>query len=611
MPDDVVKKVELTAAVSPDYQAAFKAAASIAKDTSAQLQALTKREADLQRLAALQARQASTAGEGNAKQAKKLESEYTKLAERLGMVGKSAAEISAELSKMGAKKGSLQELYTAASKRAQIGKVAGDVARLTAAYQKTKDPILLKHLENQKKKFKELGGTIPKATGAMGSLLSKAAEAPGILGALSGSLKSVAGALAGPLGVVALLAGAGAAAAGAAKAFYNLAIDAAKSGDKIIKTADALGVSTDAFQELSYAMQRGGATEEQFSTALRQIDRQLESASAGNRAAIDSFKRLGISVQDVKSMNAEEAFYAIADGIHAIDDPAKRMKTSMELLGRSGEQVAYAMSVGSDGLRELRKSARDTGFVRTRKQLEDAAKASDSLLDAQLSLKAALNEVGQAAMPAVIDILKDFAQFMRDNKDAVRDFASGVATFMKLVAGAVGGTFTAIKTTVNSFRLGFEFWQGKFAKGFGAVAEIAGKIIPIFRDAIPGAVSTAVSFIKNTFEGVVEYIRGLISGIIDYILSVPDRLRELAASVPLIGELFEKTPEASQVSAGKGGGSGVVINVNTSVDARGADSSAGIRAERAVAQAGNVSAEAVGKVLNRYGELGMVSGGAR
>lgn len=608
---DVVRKIELTAAVTPEYQAAFKAAASIAKDASAKLQSLTKQEADLQRLAALQAQKAAAAESGNEKQAKKLEAQYTKLAERLGMVSKSATDITAELSKIGTKKGGIQELYSAASKRAQIGKLADDIAKLGAAYQKTKDPVLLKHLENQKKKFKELGGTVPKASGAIGGFIARAASAPGILGTLASAFQGVAGALAGPLGLVALLAGASAAAVGAAKAFYNLALDAAKSGDNIIKTADALGVSTTAFQELSYAMQRGGASEEQFSTALRQIDRQLESAAAGNRSAIDSFKRLGISAQDVKSMNAEEAFYAIADGLHAIDDPAKRMKTSMELLGRGGEQVAHAMSVGSEGLRELRKSARDTGFVRTRKQLEDAAKASDSLLDAQLSLKAALNEVGQAAMPAVIGMLKEFAQFMRDNKDAVRDFANGVATFMRGTATIVGGTLEAIKATVNSFRFGFEFWQNKFAEALMFILGPADQVAEVFTEKIPKAVGSAIDFIKSTFEGVVEYIRGIVDGIINYIASVPGRLRELAASVPLIGELFEKSPESAQVSRGRGGAGGVVINVSTSVDARGADSSAGIRAERAVAQAGAVSAEAVGDVLNRYGVLGGVAGGAR
>ena len=62
---DVVRKIEITAALSNDYQAAFRAAADVARDTSKQLQDLTKREQDLQRLAALDAQRAAAAAIGD------------------------------------------------------------------------------------------------------------------------------------------------------------------------------------------------------------------------------------------------------------------------------------------------------------------------------------------------------------------------------------------------------------------------------------------------------------------------------------------------------------------------------------------------------------------
>ena len=107
-------------------------------------------------------------------------------------------------------------------------------------------------------------------------------------------------------------------------------------------------------------------------------------------------------------MNAEEAFYAFAEGISKIDDPAKRMRASVQLLGGAGDKLAHAMSGGAAGLDELRKAARNTGNVRTRKELEQAADASDKMLDAQLSLKGAFNDIAYQVMPGISKAFQDF-----------------------------------------------------------------------------------------------------------------------------------------------------------------------------------------------------------
>lgn len=598
MAADVVKKIEITAALSRDYQAAFRAAGAIAKQTGGELQALTKRETDLQRLAALAAQKAGAAAAGDSARVQALAKEYDKLAGRLGMTGKTTAEIFAELKSVSGKKGPLQELQKTASTRAQLGKLALQIQRVGAAYEKLKDPALKKHLDGLKKQYADLGGETVKASGGLSKFIQRAAAAPGPVGAVAQSLLGLKNLLKGPAGAVALVAGLGAAAVAAGKALFSMGMDAAKSGDQIIKSADALGVTTDAYQELSYAMQRGGASEADFSSALKTLQSQMGAAASGNALARRSFEQFGVSLDDVRTMNAEEIFYRVADGIAAIDDPSQRMRASIKLLGGSGEKMAHAMSGGSAALAKLRDDAKKTGFVRTRAQLENAASATDALLDAQLSMKGALQEIGFAVLPAVIDILKSFSRFVAENREEIKAFASGAASFMKGAGVVIWKTLEAISVGIEVVKNGWQFWVDAVASGCQTVADSVGAVANFFTETIPGAIETVKTTVVGVFDSVVSYLKGLFDEILGFFLSLPKRIGSVLQDLPLLGDLF--APGAPSSSPG---GLSPNIVINTNIDARGADSSAGASVRRALSASQGVAAGAVDVALNRYGAL--------
>ena len=185
----------------------------------------------------------------------------------------------------------------------------------------------------------------------------------------------------------------------------------------------------------------------------------MGAATQGQTGAIETFKQFGITMDEIKTMNAEEMFYRVADGVAAMPDPVQRMSASLELLGDEGEKVAAAMSGGAKSLDELREAGRKSGNVRTRKELEQAAEAADGMLDSQMALKGALNDVAYAVMPSVISLFQDFSHWMVENKGAVETFAIAAAGFMGGVVSAVDGVVAA----VNIMGAGFEFWQNAFA----------------------------------------------------------------------------------------------------------------------------------------------------
>lgn len=599
---DVVRKIEITAALSPDYQRSFKAASDIAKDTSAQIVGLSKREGDLQRLLALDAKRAAAAQSGNAKEAEKAGAAYDKLAQRLGVTGKSAGQLNEELRGIGARRSDLEKLNRAASRRAELGRAAADVQRLSAAYKKFKDPALLKALDAAKQRFARLGGAFPKERqiSQLNGIGAALQSVPGPVGAVASSLAGLKSMLTGPAGVVAGIAGLTVAAVAAGKALWDLGVEAIKSGDKTIKTADALGISTDAYQELSYAMQRGGASAEDFNSALKHIEQQMGAVASGNGRATKAFEQFGISARELKGMNAEEAFYAIAEGISKIDDPSKRMRASIQLLGGSGDKLAHAMSGGAAGLDELRKAARKAGFSRSRAELEQAAEAADKMLDAQLSLKGAFSDVAYAVMPAITQAFKDFAVWVQDNREAIQRFAGIAGSVMRGAATVVGTVFKGIDVGISAFVKGIEFWQEKTASAIEAV-------VGFFTDVKNGVVSAfeaAIKWLNDLIDGIVEryervkrWVKGESSVVLDTSDEETEARREQRyARMQGVYQQYER----AQAPA-----------VTVNIDARGGDSETAAQVQRALERAGVSSSSApppgVIRAFESYGAL--ASGG--
>ena len=585
---DVVRKIEITAALSPDYQSAFKAAAGIAKDTSAQISALTKRETDLQKLLALDAQRAAAAQSGNAKEADKAGAAYDKLAQKLGVAGQSAEQLQSELKDVGDRRKDLEKLNRSASKQAALGQAAADIKRLSEAYKRFKDPALLKALDQTKKRFAAMGGVLPKdkQLRAFNGLGERLQRIPGPVGSVAKSFAGLRSILSGPVGVVAGISALAVAAVAAAKKLWDMGVAAIKSGDKIIKTADALGISTDAYQELSYAMQRGGASEEDFTAGLRHIEEQLGAAAQGQSRAVKAFKQFGISVKDLQGMNAEEAFYAVAEGISKIDDPAKRMRASVQLLGGAGDKLAHAMSGGAAGLDELRKAARNTGNVRTRKELEQAADASDKMLDAQLSLKGAFNDIAYQVMPGISKAFQDFSVWVRENREDIRRFAEAAGAVFRGLAKVAGGALHGLVVAIESVSNGISFWREKFAQ-FG---EWISGVFTDVKDAIVGA-----------FRSAFEWISGVIDGIVERFRKVRDWV--LGEETPVEAEISGATGRIAQAQPQAGSSGRPQVTVQVSVDARGGSSEAGAAVQRALSKSSAATVQGVERALNRYGEL--------
>lgn len=607
---DIVREIEITAALSSDYQAAFNAASSIARSTSAELDKLTKREADLAKMTEIAGKAAAASAENDAKAVEKLQGEYNKLADKLGLVDRSAEGVAAELKRVGDSKKEIQALNKSAARSAEIGRLAKDITAYTKAAQKVKDPSLTAALEKMKKRFRELGGVIPdkrKPAGFFSTLRDGLMRVPGPMSSVMQSLSAVRDAFSTTGGKAAIAVGAvmavGAAASKAAKAMWDLGVDTMRAGDQIAKTSRQLGIDAEAYQEFAYAVGLGGASEKDFETALRQLNRQMEAAQSGNRRAADAFRALGVSMDEVRSMNVEEMFVRLSDALSQVDDTAAKTRTTMALFGESGIKVATAIAGGSAELERLRKEARDAGYVLTGDSLKKAEEANDNFTRAQLQLRGVARQLGVEVMPVVNDTLVEFIQLIRDNREDLATFVKilggGFSTAAVIAAKAVG----TVNAAVEIFGEGLKFWQGLVADVLIGAEGLIFKGVD-FVESVPGRVMAALSEVAARVEvwfgeaksRVQSWITSVVNAVVQTILEKIDWLTSALRDVPLLGGLFGDSGPAV-------GGGSVTVNINNAVDARGADPGVGATVQRAIANVTASSGERAAAALAEYNGL--------
>ena len=145
-------------------------------------------------------------------------------------------------------------------------------------------------------------------------------------------------------------------------------------------TSVALGVTTDAIQELGYAAKLNGSSVEGMSDGIRKLSINMAAAASGNEEAAQTFRRLGVQITaNGKLREADEVFGDLAEKFKAMPDGARKVAAAVSLFGKSGASLIPTLTIGREELEKTRKEARDLGIVLDKSVIPAADDLGDSL----------------------------------------------------------------------------------------------------------------------------------------------------------------------------------------------------------------------------------------
>ena len=117
--------------------------------------------------------------------------------------------------------------------------------------------------------------------------------------------------------------------------FVAAAVNAIQFADSINDTAKANEVAVGTVLKLSEALSVSGGSGENAGKLFASLTNKIDEAAEGSDKGRESFKKLGISVDDLRRLDQQELFEKTLKGLAAISDPITRNALAMELFGKS------------------------------------------------------------------------------------------------------------------------------------------------------------------------------------------------------------------------------------------------------------------------------------
>ena len=190
--------------------------------------------------------------------------------------------------------------------------------------------------------------------------------------------------------------------------------------DDIGKTADRIGITTDALQELRAVAESAGVEQSALDNSIEKLGKGLAEAAMGIGTAKYALDELGLSANDLMGLGLDGALAKIADEINKVPDPMQKTALATQLFGRSGAPMLNLLREGASGMAKMRQEARELGIVIDEDLIRNAEEAQTQLDLMSRVINAELSSALISLAPLLVSTATGVASLSR----AARDFFS-------------------------------------------------------------------------------------------------------------------------------------------------------------------------------------------
>lgn len=286
--------------------------------------------------------------------------------------------------------------------------------------------------------FKLFGSVLVDSADAENSISKTGAKAEGLASKLGSGIKTAAkwgAAIA-----------AGAAAAGAA--IMGVATKAAAATDDIDKMSQKIGISREAYQELSFACSQSGTDVSVLKNGVKTLTNQMQMAAEGNRTAAAAFDALGLSIYDANGnlKSQEEMMFDAMSALQGMDDQTQKAALAVDLFGKAGSELMPMLNGASGSIETMRQQAHDLGLVISDDAVDAGVKFTDTMDQLKRSFSAVVTNIGVELMPIIMAL----ASWLMVNMPQIQEVIGRVFEALSVAIEYVKPLITALASAFSS-----------------------------------------------------------------------------------------------------------------------------------------------------------------
>jgi hypothetical protein len=233
----------------------------------------------------------------------------------------------------------------------------------------------------------------------------------------------------------------------AAGVFLKASKDALQFAKDTKHMSQAIGLTTDQFQQMDYLFKQMGADTNDVTDAFGTLTDKMQDAMGGAAGVKEDFKLVGLEADKMKGKTPWEAFMLFADAAKNTEDKSRVLTSTIRTFGDDlGRRVLPLVSQGSEALREMANAANEFSISEESiNALEVASKKMDALMAGQRSW---------------------FGEFLGN----LTNFAHGVVTVIKLMVAPIEALIVGLGALLPGSNVSFkEAFVGQYKEALDEI----------------------------------------------------------------------------------------------------------------------------------------------
>lgn len=234
------------------------------------------------------------------------------------------------------------------------------------------------------------------------------------------------------------------------KAMISMTKESAAFADNIITLSMQTGQSTQQLQEFAYATELIDVSVDTLQGSLTKLTNNMQDTMNGTGNAKDSFDALGISVTnaDGSMRSANDVFYETIDALGKVKNETERDAMSMDIFGRSAQDLNPLIIQGSKTLKAYADEAHNMGYVLDDEALSALGAVDDAYQRLQKTQEGVKNQLAVEFAPYLEEFYGDVTTMVKDGGKAIKD--SGIVDAFGMLLETVGDILNPMSDLSNN-----------------------------------------------------------------------------------------------------------------------------------------------------------------
>lgn len=235
------------------------------------------------------------------------------------------------------------------------------------------------------------------------------------------------------------------------KAMISMTKESAAFADNIITLSMQTGQSTQQLQEFAYASELIDVSVDTLQGSLTKLTNNMQDTMNGTGNAKASFDKLGVSVTnavDGSMRSANDVFYETIDALGQVKNETERDAMSMDIFGRSAQDLNPLIIQGSQTLKAYADEAHNVGYVLDDEALSALGAVDDAYQRLQNTQEGVKNQLSAEFAPYLEEFYGDVTTMVKDGGKALKD--SGIVDAFGMLLETVGDILNPMSDLSNN-----------------------------------------------------------------------------------------------------------------------------------------------------------------